>query len=1134
MGKYVFRLHKSGGSNNIDDWGESNPINDKIVDSIKEPEGFKLKNAKGSYNDITSIPSPFARLELIKKAFKFAADNQLEGNTIYHKIISDTLDVAHIFYRYKSIKEDFEIIQWRSGLKKSGNDYEIDNESDLGKLINSSNSNQKIFGETLKLFIISDAKKSNPSFNFNILEDIYILNYKKGKQKLNIVGGTNPATLFWASANPLDFVDIKFGNDKLFDEKFCPLYERDKDFIIYFFALADAFKAPKYFSELDEYLKKCRDKIPQDIIEKINSPEYDKYDDLRIEDGTTVKIHSDFYLKCKSYEIDDNQISDCDFFIQSKRYKDNNLPVVLPCKKYNERQKKLLGVDWEDKWEPVYFDEKPLDERSIPYFTGAKYPFLCISDFFEDYIIELLYDLNPDHFITFTDKESRFLIPLKPLIFEYFSLDELQKMIKFDVNKKELKIEIPIGRKDSSVKHNIQWSRTYIEFSSPKSVNTAKDNQGAIIELQISFVCYPHFKFPENIQNLQKIVGLYSTHNDEDISFSFYNVSENKKSIKPDKTYQKSDIKENDLYTSQYYDLKEDFNVIQLNSSKTQALIFPKFKELNIKNKQMIYALDFGTTNTHIEYLIKDETHSKKFSWEDLPWLYSIRADKISDEISDNEDLNNLYRSIIYEFLPLYPDVEKRYQFPIRSLIATNKKLNEDKSLSPLVEMNIPYWFPYNEALHLEINSKIKWHESSNSVVNKNIEGFLIQLFFMIKNHALQNNTSLDNVHLITFFPASMSKKKQDQIKKLFKDHFNDVKFYSESIAPYQYFVQKGAAYSEDISVHLDIGGGTTDIVFYDKDGHHVISSVRFAGQDIFSDGYYDENKNNGWINYFFSEKLEPKLKDNKISIKIEKLDSPSLINFLFNLKEAYEIKDKNLKISLEEEINSSESFSIIIFYFFSALFYYIAKLQKQLQESKYEKAPRYVTFSGNASRLLKAIDYEGNSFKKILKSIYKDILQVDTAKLELKFEENPKEITCKGGIEMYIKDIDIEDADLTQYWHGWDNSDNSNQSELKISDIENDQDIKQKITKEVFYFHNSFFDKYLNEIKKDYEIKTELIKSFKEIDEELIRDYLIRGLDLFHENKEDVIEGESFFFYPLKQILFELGKKAYEFEREK
>lgn len=79
---HIFRLYTAGGSDNIDGWADSIEYGTKAIGSISDPEGATCKR------EITSIPSPFARMDLMKNAFRQVVeskdlDNQL---TVYHKL----------------------------------------------------------------------------------------------------------------------------------------------------------------------------------------------------------------------------------------------------------------------------------------------------------------------------------------------------------------------------------------------------------------------------------------------------------------------------------------------------------------------------------------------------------------------------------------------------------------------------------------------------------------------------------------------------------------------------------------------------------------------------------------------------------------------------------------------------------------------------------------------------------------------------------------------------------------------------------------------------------------------------------------------------------------------------------------
>ena len=100
----IFRLYTEGAST-FTDWNESPtfPYNSNNRDNIDDPDGASARN------EITSIPSPFARIDLVKNAFKIVTsphpkthETDLDGKTIFHKMVSDALDVGEIFFNIQS------------------------------------------------------------------------------------------------------------------------------------------------------------------------------------------------------------------------------------------------------------------------------------------------------------------------------------------------------------------------------------------------------------------------------------------------------------------------------------------------------------------------------------------------------------------------------------------------------------------------------------------------------------------------------------------------------------------------------------------------------------------------------------------------------------------------------------------------------------------------------------------------------------------------------------------------------------------------------------------------------------------------------------------------------------------------
>ena len=63
----IFRIHK-GTTQNIEDWKQiPGYLDHNSIDTINDPAGLD------SENQITSIPTPFARFDLIKTAFRYVS-----------------------------------------------------------------------------------------------------------------------------------------------------------------------------------------------------------------------------------------------------------------------------------------------------------------------------------------------------------------------------------------------------------------------------------------------------------------------------------------------------------------------------------------------------------------------------------------------------------------------------------------------------------------------------------------------------------------------------------------------------------------------------------------------------------------------------------------------------------------------------------------------------------------------------------------------------------------------------------------------------------------------------------------------------------------------------------------------------
>ena len=128
--KYIMRLQDDSKvqhdlNNSLKNWDESRMFDDKQINAIESSNINSLKEP-------TSIPSPFARIALVTTAFSEVAKLGDRASAAYKKIVSDTLDIAEIFFTFNKWKNDIEIILLKYGTQNHGQGLRED--SDLRRL----------------------------------------------------------------------------------------------------------------------------------------------------------------------------------------------------------------------------------------------------------------------------------------------------------------------------------------------------------------------------------------------------------------------------------------------------------------------------------------------------------------------------------------------------------------------------------------------------------------------------------------------------------------------------------------------------------------------------------------------------------------------------------------------------------------------------------------------------------------------------------------------------------------------------------------------------------------------------------------------------------------------------------------
>lgn len=1117
----VFRFHN--GSDNIEDWQTSSAYGKNAIDAIKDPAGATATK------EITSIPSPFARIDLVKTAFEnITASNHIEGNTIYHKMVSDCFDVGEIFFNIDKLQDKVSIIVWDKG-------------KDLDALLQSANARHRLLGETLKLYLQQDAA----AYNFNETEQLYLLNYKSGPKPINIIGGTSPASLFFTSANKFECPDIRFGNDIVFDGDFQPLYKRDFNYQKFIYGIKR--NMPDFarkFRAVDNYLDSSFELLTAEqksIINNYTKTEFES-DFERLTTGSAgspVEVLG-FELRKKK----DAAPTSSGFIIGSQKGSNVAQPLVLPIDSYGEKTIYTSDV-WDRNNKAPYTDERPLKDRTLP-FDGKKHPYLTVSDFLEPYIIRTVYPLHKDKFfdghfaMASGDVTKGYLLPVKSEYFDYFDVATLQGVMPDGKKAIEIK-QMATGGVTLTLRVPIQNSKyiTYERMYYPPANDyqiaepDIARNRGAVIENQFGLTLYPSLKLADDNQNHYRIALMdrdiqeHTRHNKYALKF-FKNTGN--KQVKEKAVKQRSE-KQSDNISSSYYVLEEGFDYIEIKNNWAKGVIIPRFRTLSQGTSQFTFAVDFGTSNTHIEYR-KDHSDPKPFEITEADIQIATLHDPANPETIKSINAiraNQLVDIIPHEFLPQIIKGGTEIHFPQRTAISSKKGIDLNDIVYALSDFNIP--FLYEKHLtprNTEVKTNLKWSDLQSNGGIKVIEAYFENLLLLLRNKVLLNGGDLSLTKLIWLYPSSMTESRRNRMEqsweKLFKKYFNAKhapEKLSESVAPFYYFNKKeGIVAGENSVISIDIGGETTDVVIYINDKPEVLTSFRFAANSIFGDYTGRSSAINGFVKKY-SKIIEDKGLANWFSFQdIEK--SEDIISYLFSIEKSDRLKMEGKDFSFNNSLLNDNEFRIIFILFYSSVTYHIAKLMV----AKNIKAPGYITLSGTGSKMVDLA--EGNSrltaIKELTQLIFERVYKLDkNINIELKKVANPKEISCIGALLLDEKDVSITDITILS-------GTSDTAFSLKYSDITSDTE--KEATDTYLEFIDFFFG--LNNtfsFKKKFDINPAFLTKYKDFLEERTLDNLKSGVK--EKVKElqgvsDIEIEETLFFYPLKGALNHLAFKIH------
>ena len=978
----VFRLHTTGGRNDSTDWFDCLPYDSSIINDIKDPDGADARK------QITSIPSPFARIDLVKTAFEEVVRcGNLDGNSIYHRMVSETLDVAEIFFNFDKLKDKFDILVW-------------DRDKDLNAL---KGSHSNVAG-TLEMFMNQD----KAAYNFDLWQQIFILRYTGPKHKeMQIVGMTSPCTLFCSTANDLSAIseNVHFGQDRPFDNHFQPLYKRDEHFIKYLYTFRNHCQNfSSWFKEVDDYMtmtynQKLDDEL-KEHIDKLTSTSIMQYQPLKLNGAQTVQI-----LGQPFHQMGIHPVQNSDFEIRSSIFQGLK-PLVLPCESGNAYKDWMYTQDkWGSNQKAPYYDTNPIDQRTLP-FDNAKHPYLTISDLLEDTLVEIpdsetvqtikkgfnrkwFFDGNRN------DKEKMVtLLPLKPLFFEYFTVDELingiegKPLINIHTNASgyRVQLQIPVA------KGVVEFERLYM------ASRDEKVNKGECLKLDDSFAfaLLTPVRFTDEQNAYFRVAARIQYDLRNTVQMKAYCGSQ------PFDTtiVAHNDREENVAVTRIMVVEKKQFDFIQITDGNQNAkgILIPRMRPQQQAGAIFRFAVDFGTTNTHIEYRKGDEP-ARPFSMEDGNSVMQYLCDYGNKRYEMDADL-----------MPCVIAPESTFSFPMRSALCEPSSLNRQQPVLPMAHVNPAFTYEKRQTYSFNnIRTNLKWDTSDTKSADR-AKNYIESLMLILRNKVAIEGGSLGDTHISWFYPTSMQAFMRNQLEEVwteayqryFGNNLQNIHSFTESEAPY--IAYRSSHDVSDNMVTIDIGGGTTDVVMVTNGRIEAITSFRFAADVLFGSALTGQGELNGILKHFKDEFINV-LENNALNDLKGILDkllqskvSENVASFLFSLRDNREIAKKGIaeKVDFNAILRKDTDFKIAIILFYTAIVYHVMHILK----IKNIGMPRVIAFSGNGSKVLRTIgndktlaDFTRNIVEQVFNRVNPNGLTVDSA------GNNPKEQTCRGGL---------------------------------------------------------------------------------------------------------------------------------------
>lgn len=1008
----------------------STPYDTAVINNINDGA------AAAAGTEITSIPSPFARMALTNEAFaKVAAngDANLRGNSEYHRLVANALDIGEIFFNYGRLKNTgfVNILRWRV--------------NDLIALQNATDPTtgaplpaHRTLANTLQLYMRADAGTMNFNQLINGNSSLFLLTYQgPGARGGNmVIGATSPMTLFFAAGNDLSQLSPHLpvaGGNQLFqhdlNNNFYALHDREPEYILFWYKLQASI--PNFAAEfpaVNAYLNVTINALPFPMQTQINNIRNDGADGYNL--LPTLDVAQGVPVEVLSHPIKNRpapNLGASDFLIRKSR--GTNDPLVLPCAPFGGR--KPDGSAWhyvngpyQDAIHraPVFDDQQDLTQRTLPG-DGTQYPYLTMDDLLEKTLIEMSSPMCQTQFFDGNYREQggaqrAFLLPIRRRYFDYFTPADLQNQLHMSYHDDAVGHHVTVELAIPTQGGTITYQRNYFLQAAPGAPVAPAD--GIIVLKDFSAVLFPMARFPNGVTPDYRAAFLPTDPNVMG-TFTFYDAAN--QAIAPAAQKILNDAGNDAVYSPgdsrvPVYAVNANFDYVSVEfDQQTKGLFIPLWGGKG-GGATFEFAVDFGTTNTHIEYKCGARNGGLPHPLDDTATQMGCLTDDALRSVALQLIIKN-------NFIPLHLDAQGDAQFPMHTLLNYHKGTYWNQPTSPFLTGGMAFYYDcgINPLAYKELKSNLKW-DANDPDIQKEIEVFLGSLMHVMRNKVMMEGGTLADTKITWFYPTSlppfMLGVLQNTWNNLYTQYFGgiaaNVESMSESLAPYRHYAGLYAAVGNVLTI--DIGGGTCDAVIVDQAGAPAyITSFRFAAEALLGDGFISHGgvHTNHFVSHFQPE-IENVLQANGLNDVINRIHNviaqtprgADVTSFFFTLSKNPDIvraKCEN-NVDFMQMMARTGGAKTLLLLFYTAIIYHLAHLIKAKQQGNPGiREPQHIAFSGNGSRLLQMLNVNTSAGKQNLENFTKAIFEKVNGRpypgnLRILIDpQHPKESTCKGGL---------------------------------------------------------------------------------------------------------------------------------------